>query len=110
MSKQKNQKDKVINVGIKPLGDRVLIEDFDSKEESRTASGIIIPVGVGGEDETKKGKVIAVGPGSVIDGKLVKPEVSVGDLVLYTWGDKIQVEGKKYVLVGSANISAILSE
>lgn len=108
MSKDKVKKEKTNSVEIMPLGDRVLIENFDLKEESTTASGIIIPVGVGNEDETKKGRVIAVGPGMIVDGKLQKPEVSVGDVVLYSWGDKIQVDGKKYVLVGAGNVSAIV--
>lgn len=108
MSKEKVQKSKKVN--IRPLGDRVLIEDLDIKEENKTASGIIIPVGVGSEDDAKKGKVIAVGPGNMVDGKLIKPDVLVGDVVLYSWGDKIQIDGKKYILVGSGNISAILSE
>ncbi|HMP67209.1 MAG TPA: co-chaperone GroES [Candidatus Paceibacterota bacterium] len=110
MSKQKINKSVHTNTGIVPLGDRVLIEDFDNKEENKTASGIIIPAGVSSEEETKKGKVIAVGSGQIVDGKLQKPEVSIGDIVLYSWGDKVVVDGKKYVIVGSGNISAILKK
>lgn len=94
-------------VGIKPLLDRVLLEDVEG-EETKTASGIIIPQSASDDGETKKGKVVAIGEGRVIDGKLQKPTVKEGDMVIYSWGDSIKVEGKKYTLVGADNIIAII--
>lgn len=102
---------KTINTGIQPLGDRVLIEEIESVgEESRTASGIIIPEIANDDKETKRGRVVAVGPGDIVDGELRVPAVKPGDVVIYSWGDKISVAGKKYVLVGAGNISAIISQ
>ncbi len=94
------------DVRIVPLLDRVLIEEIETVED-KTASGIILPQGTSDEG-TKKGKVVAVGEGRVIDGKLQKPVVKKGDVVLYTWGDEIKVDGKKYILVGADNVTAII--
>ena len=35
---------------LSPLGDRVLVKEYKSKEEKRTTSGIIIPETVSSED------------------------------------------------------------
>lgn len=93
---------------IKPLGDRVLIEEIEEKE-SRTLGGIILPDSVSSEKDSKKGKVIAVGEGRVTnDGKLIKPPVKAGDKVLYSWGDNVKIDGREYTLVSSDNVTAIL--
>jgi chaperonin GroES len=92
---------------IIPLLDRVLLEEVEDKETT-TASGIILPSNTSGDGETKKGKVIAVGEGRLVDGEMQKPVVKEKDIVLYTWGDEIKIDGKKYILVGSDNITAII--
>ena len=94
-------------VNIIPLLDRVLLEEIEIKETT-TANGIILPSNTSGDGETKKGKVIAVGEGRLVDGKIQKPIVKEGDVVLYNWGDEIKVDGNKYTLVGSDNITAII--
>lgn len=111
---QNNKKDKikssvVTKQKITPVGDRVLIEELEEISENTTAAGIILPDNTGEKDETKKGKVIAVGAGELIDGKLRTPPVSVGDIVLYSWGDKIKIDGTEYIIVGSGNIQAIIN-
>lgn len=94
-------------VGIIPLLDRVLIEEIEGGE-IKTASGIIIPQSASNDGGTKKGKVVAVGEGRMVDGKLQKPNVKDGDVVLYSWGDEIKVNEKKYTLVGGDNVIAII--
>jgi chaperonin GroES len=101
----KNKKDK--GVSIKPLSDRVVLKEIELSD-TRTASGIIIPDSASDEKDTKKGQVVAVGEGRMIDGKLQKPSVKIGDTVLYSWGDKIIVNGEKFIIVGADNISAII--
>lgn len=101
------KKDSKKKVSIKPLSDRVLLTEIDQKD-TKTASGIIIPESVNSDRDTKRGKVVAVGEGRMLDGILQKPPVKVGDEVLFTWGDEVTVDGKKYTIVGADNITAII--
>jgi chaperonin GroES len=94
---------------IVPLADRVLLKELKEEEtETKTKSGIIIPVTVGEDKGSKRGRVIAVGKGRYDDGKLIPPEVSVGDIVLFGWGDKIKMDGEEYFVVRENEITAIL--
>lgn len=96
-------------VPIQPLHDRVLIKELGEEEMFKTsASGIIIPDS--GKDEGgKRGKVIAVGEGKVDDGVRVPVSVKIGQIVLYSWGDKIKVDGEEYVIVRESEIIAVLN-
>src|ERR1035437_7231553 len=84
---------------IQPLGDRVLLPEIGEKNLTKTASGIYIPETVNSDKETKKGEVVAVGNGRYEDGKLIPVRIKVGDTVVYSWGDKIEIDGEKYVVV-----------
>lgn len=94
---------------IKPLGNRVLIEDL-KEQEGKTASGIFIPDSAKMGNDSKKGKVIEVGDGEMGDGKVIKMSVKKGDTVLYSWGDHININDTEYTLVSSENITAIIIE
>lgn len=91
---------------IQPLYDKVLIEQV--AQETKTASGIILPGGVDKDQNMKEGKVVEVGPGRLDDGKRIPVEVKKGDIVLFQWGEEIKVDGKEYFLVNENNISAII--
>ena len=93
---------KNINIMIKPLADRVLVEPKEA--ETKTASGLYIPDTA--KEKPQEGKVIAVGPGE----KDEPMEVKVGDEVLYGKyaGTEVTVEGKKYLIVKQSDILAIL--
>ena len=69
-----------MNMKIRPLHDRIVIRRME--EERATAGGIIIP-----DSATEKpiqGKVVAVGTGKRLDsGEVIKPDVKVGDTVLF---------------------------
>ncbi len=92
---------------IKPLSDRVLIEPM-SKEE-KTKSGIYIPE-TADKERPEQGRVLAVGPGKFDDGKLIKPSVKKGDVVIFTkYGpNEIKVGGKEYLIAREDDILAIL--
>ncbi|MDR3558717.1 MAG: co-chaperone GroES [Candidatus Pacebacteria bacterium] len=108
MKDSKNQKDSNVAKRIKPLADRVLIkEDIDSKEK-KTSSGIIIPVTVNEDKGSKRGEVVAVGPGRTEDGKLIAPSVKAGDTVLFQWGDKVRIDDEDYYLVRESEILVII--
>ena len=65
------------NVKIKPIGDRVLVEHIEEKEQVR--GGIIIPDSA--KEKPQQGKVIAAGNGKVKDdGKRIALDVKSGDL------------------------------
>ena len=103
-------KDKKNNIAskIKPLADRVLIKEDTESKEKKTSSGIIIPVTVNEDKGSKRGEVVAVGPGRVEDGELVKPSVKEGDVVLFQWGDKMRVGEEDYYLVRESEILAVI--
>jgi len=93
---------------IVPLHDRVLLREID-ENATKTQSGIYLPETVDQDKGIKKGKVIAVGAGRYDDGKIVPMNVKVGDTVLFTWGDKITVDGEDYYMVREGEISALIN-
>jgi chaperonin GroES len=93
---------------IIPLGDRVLIKESEKNGSRQTASGIIIPETVNEDKGAKKGFVIAVGEGRYEDGKLLPMKVAIGDMVLYSWGDSLKVDGEDYIVVNESNVLAII--
>lgn len=92
---------------IQPLADRILIQEEDITQ-SKTDSGIYIPETVKEDRGSKRGKVIAVGRGRYDDGKLIPLGVSIGDTVLFQWGDKILLDGQEYYLVREPEVIAII--
>jgi len=91
---------------FKPLGDRVVVEP--GPEEEVSSGGIVLP------DTAKKkpqeGKVLAVGPGRLLDnGKRVPVAVKEGDTVIYSkyGGTEIKVQGKDYVILSEDDVLAV---
>ena len=99
---------KDIQKKIKPLQDRVLIREDGESKEKKTSSGIIIPVTVNEDKGSKRGEVVALGPGRYEDGKLVPVSVKEGDKVLFQCGDKIKVGEEEYYLVKESEILAVI--
>ena len=99
------------NKVIKPLGDRVLVREYKTKEDKKTASGIIIPETVTADD-VKMGKVLAVGAGIYTqNGVLIPMSVKVGDEVMlpaYGQGQEIKIGKEKYMLYREAELLSIL--
>ena len=80
---------------IKPLGDRVLVEQTEEKEVRK--GGIIIPDTA--KEKPMEAIVVALGTGKTTDdGKKVEFEVKVGDRVL----------GKEYKVLNADDILAIV--
>jgi chaperonin GroES len=92
---------------IRPLGDRVVLEPL--KEEEKTKSGIYLPE-TADREKPEQGKVIAVGPGRLEEGKRVPMEVKVGDIVIFTkYGpNEVKVDDKEYLIAKEEDILAIL--
>ena len=96
------------NAKIKPIGDRVLVEHLEEKEQVR--GGIIIPDSA--KEKPQEAKVIAIGTGKKDeDGKVLPFEVKVGDRVLISkyGGTEVKIEEKKYTIVREDDILGILS-
>jgi chaperonin GroES len=91
---------------IKPLGDKVVIKMMESEET--TKSGIILAGSA--KEKPQLAKVVAVGPGTVVDGNEVKMEVKIGDKVLlerYS-GTEVKLDGQEYKIVKQESILAIV--
>ncbi len=94
---------------LKPINDHVIIEPI--KEEKKTEGGIVLPETVE-KEKPQKGKVIAIGPGKVEDGKLRPMSVKEGDIVLFKKyaPDEFKINDKEYWILSEEDILAILEE
>ncbi len=95
-------------MNIRPLQDRIIVERVE--EETRTASGIIIPDTVS-KEKPQEGKVVAAGNGKVTpEGKVLPLDVKVGDRVLFGKyaGSEIKVDGKEYLIMREDDILGVV--
>ncbi len=92
---------------LKPLGDKVVVEVID--EPQTTASGIVLPDTA--KEKSQRGKVLAVGPGKVLDSGEREPmEVSVGDTIVFAkyGGTEVTLSGKELMILSQRDIHAIV--
>ncbi|HOE74839.1 MAG: co-chaperone GroES [Patescibacteria group bacterium] len=91
---------------VRPLGDKVFLEPLE--EDSKTKGGIYLPESA--KEKPKQAKVLAVGEGRMVEGKLRPLAVKVGDKVLIKeWGgDDIKIDGKEYKIVSEDDILGII--
>jgi chaperonin GroES len=92
---------------LKPLGDRLIVKPSD--EEETTASGIVLPDTA--KEKPQKGKVIAVGDGTVNEDGSRRPlDVSEGDEVLYSkyGGTEVTVEDEDLLVLRESDVLAKL--
>ena len=89
-----------------PLGDRVVLKEL--KAEETTKSGIVLPGQA--QEKPQQAEVVAVGPGTVEDGKEVKMEVSIGAQVIYSKysGTDVKLDDEEYIIVKQSDILAIV--
>ncbi len=95
-------------MNLKPLGDRIVVKPQD-EEESRTASGLVIPDTA--KEKPQLGEVLAVGPGEVKDGERIPVDVKVGDVVFYSkyGGTEVKIESVDYLILSSRDVLAVLA-
>ena len=93
-------------MNIRPLQDRVILKRV--KEEEKTKGGIIIPDTA--KEKPIEGKVVAVGNGKYVDGKLQKPEVKPGDRILFGKysGTEVKIDGSEYLIMREEDVLAIV--
>ncbi len=91
---------------LSPLGERVVLKE--SVAEETTKSGIILAGQA--KEKPQYAEVIEVGPGAVVDGKLMPMEVKVGDKVIYSKyaGMEVKLGDDEYIIVKQSDILAIV--
>ena len=91
-----------MSINIKPLGDRVLVEAVENKEEMK--GGIYIPDSA--KEKPQEAKVVAVGPGKKDEPMTVK----VGQKVLTAkfGGQEIKLDEQDYMVCKLSDILAIV--
>ena len=92
-------------MNLKPLDDRVVVEPLTAEE--KTAGGIVLPDAA--KEKPQRGKVLAVGPGRLLDsGERCPVTVKVGDEVLFAkyGGTEIEVEKKEVKILRESDILA----
>lgn len=93
---------------LKPLADRVVVKPIE--QETKTKSGLYIPDTA--KEKSHQGEVIAVGPGKMIDEKLVEMTVKVGDVVLYKeyGGEDFKLDDVEVVILKEDDILGIIQK
>ena len=92
---------------IRPLQDRVLVKRISAEET--TKGGIIIPDTA--KEKPQEGEIVAVGNGKLLDnGQLRKPEVKVGDKVLFSkdGGTEVKFDGQEYLIMREDDLHGIV--
>jgi chaperonin GroES len=96
-------------IGLKPLGDRVLVQRLEEGEQK--VGGIIIPDTA--KEKPQQGKVIAVGKGKTEkDGRITPLDVKEGDTILFGKysGQEIKLDGEDYLIMREEEILGVLTK
>ena len=93
-------------MNIKPLFDRVVIKMVEAEET--TKSGIILAGNA--KEKPQVAEIVAVGPGGVVEGKVITMQVKVGDRVLISKyaGTEVKLDGQEYTVLRQNDILAIV--
>ena len=91
---------------IKPLGDRVVIQNLEAEET--TKSGLLLTTSA--KEKPQMAVVLAVGPGGNVDGKEIVMNVAEGQKVIYSKyaGTECKLDGEEYIIVRQSDILAIV--
>ena len=92
---------------LRPLGDRVVISP--APREETTKSGIVIPDTA--KEKPQEGKVLAVGPGRVLDnGTREQMDLKPGDTILYAKyaGTEFKLDGEDLLIISGKDILAVV--
>jgi len=93
---------------IRPLHDRIVVKRIEEKEAT-TAGGLFIPDSA--KEKPQEGQVVAVGKGKRgDDGKLIAPDVQVGDRILFGKysGSDIKLDGNEYLIMREDEVLGVL--
>ena len=93
---------------LKPVSDHIVLKSVE--QETKTASGIIIPDTVD-KERPEKGEVVAIGPGKVLEnGQRASMEVQVGNTIVFKKyaPDEVKVDGVTYLVIRAEDVMAII--
>lgn len=94
-------------LNLRPLGDKVIIKRVDA--EQKTAGGIVLPDTA--KEKPKRGVVLAVGSGKLLDDGTRSPvQVKKDDQVIFTSyaGTEIKVGGEEYMIMDESEILGVV--
>jgi len=92
---------------IKPLDDRVVVQRLEQDE--KTPGGIFLPETA--KEKPQQGKVVAVGPGKLLDsGERAAMNVKKGDVVVFAkyGGTEVELDGKELIVMRESDLLAVL--
>jgi chaperonin GroES len=95
-------------IKIRPLHDRVIVKRIEEVELSK--GGIIIPDTA--KEKPQEGKVVAVGPGKLEEGKVIPVDVKAGDKILFGKysGTEIKLDGEEHLILREDDILGVIVE
>jgi len=96
-----------MSIGLRPLGDRVVVRPLAREEV--TKSGIVLPDTA--KEKPQQGEVLAIGPGRVLDsGDRQAVDVSAGDRVLFAKysGTEFKHEDDELLILRESDILAVV--
>ena len=94
---------------IRPLQDRVIVRRME--EERTSAGGIVIPDSAA--EKPIQGKVIAVGPGKILDNGERRPvDVKAGDKILFGKysGTEVKIDDEEYLVMREEDIMGVIEK
>jgi chaperonin GroES len=92
---------------VKPLRDRVLVKRLE--EEEQKVGGIIVPDTA--KEKPQQAKVVAVGPGRILDdGQRLDPVLKTGDKVLIgKWsGTEVKIDDEELLILKEDEVLGVL--
>ena len=91
---------------LRPLADRVVLKLVEV--EDTTKSGILLTTA--SKEKPQIAKVVAVGPGGLVNGKEIKMQVAEGDKVIFSKysGTEVKYEDADYIIVRQDDILAVV--
>jgi len=93
---------------VQPIGGHILVKPL--VEDTKTASGIVLPDSAE-KEKKQKGTIVALGTGKIDkDGKKVAFSVKTGDNVIYKKysPEEIEIEGEDYLIMEEEDILAVI--
>lgn len=94
-------------INIQPLGSRVLVQPEEVQE--KTPGGLVIPPNASDEKRPSFGKVIKLGKGKDKEGKALKFDVKLGDMIYFKKysPEEIEIDGDELYIVDTDDILAV---
>jgi len=97
----------VKEIKIQPLGSRVLVKPQEVQE--KTPGGLVIPPNASDEKKPSFGKVVKLGKGKDKDGKILKFDVKIGDMVYFKKyaPEEIEINDEELYILDTDDILAV---